>query len=198
MCGRFQFSVTQCPALQPIRNKLAQQQALPCWPDDQIAPSDRAPVLVAGTAELTLALMTWGFPWPGRQPVIHARAETLLERPMFRDAAIQRRCIVPASAFYERDHARQQFRFSLRDNQPLYMAGVWTNGVVWTVFASSPPRPITPSALPMAGCPCCFRRTSWSPGCWIAPLCQHCSTLRSPPWKVRGPMGSCSCGKENV
>ena len=57
--------------------------------------------------------------------MIHARAETLLERPMFRDAAIQRRCIVPASAFYERDHARQQFRFSLRDNQPLYMAGVW-------------------------------------------------------------------------
>ena len=117
MCGRFQFSVTQCPALQPIRSKLAQQQALPCWPDDQIAPSDRAPVLVAGAAELTPALMTWGFPWPGRQPVIHARAETLLERPMFRDAAIQRRCIVPASAFYERDHARQQFRFSLRDTE---------------------------------------------------------------------------------
>lgn len=125
MCGRFQFSVTQCPALQPIRSRLAQQQALPCWPDDQIAPSDRAPVLLAGAPELTPALMTWGFPWPGRQPVIHARAETLLERPMFRDAAVQRRCIIPASAFYERDHARQQFRFSLQDGQPLYMAAVW-------------------------------------------------------------------------
>ena len=125
MCGRFQFSVTQCPALQPIRSGLAQQQALPCWPDDQIAPSDRAPVLLAGAPELMPALMTWGFPWPGRQPVIHARAETLLERPMFRDAAVQRRCIIPASAFYERDHARQQFRFSLQDGQPLYMAAVW-------------------------------------------------------------------------
>ena len=44
---------------------------------------------------------------------------------MFRDAAVQRRCIIPASAFYERDHARQQFRFSLQDGQPLYMAAVW-------------------------------------------------------------------------
>lgn len=125
MCGRFQFSVSQCPALQSIHKQLAQQQALPCWPDDQIAPSGRAPILVAQKEKMIPVLMTWGFPWPGRQPVIHARAETLLERPMFRDAAIQRRCIVPASAFYERDHARQQFRFWMPNGQPLYMAAVW-------------------------------------------------------------------------
>lgn len=125
MCGRFQFSVAQCPALAPVCHQLEQRQPLPCWNDDQIAPSDRAPVLLPQQDGMGPELLTWGFPWPGRQSVIHARAETLLERPMFREAAMLRRCIVPASSFFERDPERQQFRFWQPDSEPLYMAAVW-------------------------------------------------------------------------
>jgi putative SOS response-associated peptidase YedK len=51
--------------------------------------------------------MRWGFqpgwskPLPGRPPPINARAETLLDRALFRDAVAAGRCIIPADGFYE-------------------------------------------------------------------------------------------------
>jgi putative SOS response-associated peptidase YedK len=53
------------------------------------------------------ALVRWGFipgwvkePQPGK-PLINARAETVLEKPSFRNAIRRRRCLIPADGFYE-------------------------------------------------------------------------------------------------
>src|SRR6266540_4843337 len=66
------------------------------------------PTIIIDTADgLTLRLMGWGFePWWMRNkvkrcPQINARAETLLESPLFRDAAISQPCLIPADGFYE-------------------------------------------------------------------------------------------------
>lgn len=56
--------------------------------------------------------------------VINARAETALERPMFRDSARSRRCLVPAAGFYEWNRQKEKAVFSRPDGDPLLMAGL--------------------------------------------------------------------------
>lgn len=58
----------------------------------------------------------------------NARAESLAEKPSFRDAFKRRRCIVPASGFYEwkaESTGKQPYYIRLKSDEPLAMAGLW-------------------------------------------------------------------------
>ena len=79
--------------------------------------------------------MKWGFPrgmsggnGHGAENrdglVINARAETVLERPMFRDGARSRRCLIPAAGFYEWNREKEKAAFYRLDRTPLLMAGI--------------------------------------------------------------------------
>ncbi|MEX0324354.1 MAG: SOS response-associated peptidase [Puniceicoccaceae bacterium] len=60
--------------------------------------------------------------------LINARAETIAEKPSFRDAYRYRRCLVPASGFYEWDRTtspRQPYYFYPAKNNLMAMAAVW-------------------------------------------------------------------------
>jgi putative SOS response-associated peptidase YedK len=63
---------------------------------------------------------------PDIQP-IHARAESLSNKPMFRDAYRSRRCIVPMNAFYQRDDRRNAHAFGMKDGALFGVAGIWEN-----------------------------------------------------------------------
>src|SRR5580693_5094965 len=84
------------------------------------------------TNEITLDKLRWGLipHWmkmrPERQP-INARAETVAEKPMFSDAYVKRRCIVPMDRFYERDKGRKQHAFGMKDGSLFGVAGIWEN-----------------------------------------------------------------------
>jgi putative SOS response-associated peptidase YedK len=104
-------------------------------PRFNIAPSQSAAVVREGADhERTLAMLHWGLipPWArdlksGPHP-INARAETAHERPMFRKALRVRRCLVPASGFYEWkkvNGAKRPYFCRLRDEEPFGMAGLW-------------------------------------------------------------------------
>ena len=60
---------------------------------------------------------------------INARAESVAEKPMFREAYQKRRCLVPASGFYEwRKNGKEKipYYFSPKnDREPLVFAGLW-------------------------------------------------------------------------
>jgi len=61
-------------------------------------------------------------------PLINARAETAAERRAFRDAFRARRCIVPASGFFEwakRGDFRQPYWIAPKDGAPFGIAGLW-------------------------------------------------------------------------
>ena len=65
---------------------------------------------------------TWGYPL-NQKRVFNARIETVLEKKMFKEDAVKRRCIIPISGFYEWDRAHAQYRFT--NNHILYLAGIY-------------------------------------------------------------------------
>lgn len=61
--------------------------------------------------------------------MINARAETLAEKPSFKNAFRSRRCIIPASGFYEWQKkgtgAKQPFYFYVKEKDVFGFAGLW-------------------------------------------------------------------------
>jgi putative SOS response-associated peptidase YedK len=112
---------------------------LPSVPDlpprYNVAPSQPIPVVgpKADGSGRGLVLMRWGFVprWakaPDGPHPINAKAETLLERPMFREAFRMRRCLIPADGWYEWAKAgpkKQPYHFRRRDRAPFALAGLW-------------------------------------------------------------------------
>lgn len=95
-------------------------------PRDEVFPSDGAPVLVLREGKVVPAVMGWGFPgMQGGRNVINARAETAEERPMFRDGVAARRCVVPATGFYEWDADKRRYLFRMPARTELYMAALY-------------------------------------------------------------------------
>jgi len=64
---------------------------------------------------------------------INARAETVREKPSFRDAFAQRPCIIPVDGFYEWDrrdgHGKRAHYFFRSDGQPMLLAGLYEHWV---------------------------------------------------------------------
>lgn len=78
------------------------------------------------TPAFELEEMHWGFPQYQRKGLlINARAETALERKMFRGSVLCRRCIIPAKHFYEWDAHKNKAAFFMEGKQTLYMAGFY-------------------------------------------------------------------------
>lgn len=105
----------------------------PTW---NAAPSQSLPVILpSDDGNWHAQFMRWGLlpRWKprdgGRAPEpINARAETLAERPMFRPLIARRRCIVPATGFYEwqqTDHGKQPVVLRPTDQELYGFAGLW-------------------------------------------------------------------------
>jgi len=102
-------------------------------PRYNVAPTQFVPV-IAGEVKPSLMLARWGLvpPWSKDLSIgskmINARAETLSNKKSFRDALLNRRCLVPADGFYEwqrEGKIKQPYRITLPGKQPFALAGLW-------------------------------------------------------------------------
>lgn len=107
---------------------------LPDVPNYNVCPTVQVHTLRSAEGTRLLAPMRWGFipHWykkPNDGPLlINARAETIADKPAFRAACRDRRCVIAATGFYEwsRDgEARLPWYIHRRDGAPLLFAGIW-------------------------------------------------------------------------
>ena len=95
-----------------------------------LAPGAQLLMLRMDAGQRRADLARWGLtpPWLtdlSRTPA-HARAETLAEQPMFREAFRERRCLVPANGFYEwRGSGRKRPYWMSAEASLLYFAAIW-------------------------------------------------------------------------
>ncbi len=64
--------------------------------------------------------------------LLNARAETIIDKPVFRVAFKRRRCLLPATGFYEWKHdgkRKQPYFIKIKDAEPFAFAGIWER---WT------------------------------------------------------------------
>ena len=133
MCGRF-TSLLSPELLAVIYEVLAPSDLTPRF---NIVPSQ--PVVIVrqdDSAQRELATVSWGLiPSWAKDPtishsLINARGETVAEKPSFRAAFKHRRCIIPASGFYEWvavDGTKQPWYIKGVEDRPLSLAGLWEN-----------------------------------------------------------------------
>ena len=89
-----------------------------------IRPGERTPAIIMGRSKPLVVPMTWGI--QGKSGlIINARKETIWEKPSFRHWIQNRRCLLPASCFYEWDSEKHKATLSGKDDEMLFLAGVY-------------------------------------------------------------------------
>ena len=154
MCGRF-VAASPLPLLvdhfdvDEVRVDPDDDAAAPSW---NVAPTERVLAVAEHDGRRLLGAFRWGLvpawaPDPSNGArLINARAETLADKPAFREAFARRRCLVPADGFYEWRLAPGGAK------QPVYLApsppAVLAFAGLWEVWRD----PAAPAAPPMRTC----------------------------------------------
>ena len=136
MCGRYVNKITG----EVVTSFFEVNHIRIQWhPRFNIAPTTIVPVVRrAEVGEKELVGMKWGLrPFWAKSDaklplMINARAETVASKPSYRAAFKARRCLVPASGYYEwqkhPDGPKQPFYFTRVDGNPIAFAGIWEGG----------------------------------------------------------------------
>jgi putative SOS response-associated peptidase YedK len=135
MCGRFAF-YSPAEATAALFGAAADGDHQPRY---NIAPTQGiSAVRMSRDGSLELVDLRWGLvPFWARDPsigsrMINARAETIAEKPSFRNAFRKRRCLILADGFYEwRKEVATKIPYfvSRREGEPMAFAGLWED---WT------------------------------------------------------------------
>lgn len=132
MCGRFIQATASAAFAEQFGVDYAPQTA----PRYNVAPSQPVFGIRAGAGGLEGVWLRWGLipAWAAEPKMpyrtINARAETVAEKPTYRQAFRQRRCLIPADGFYEWQKTgngkhQQPYGIGLASGEPLAFAGLW-------------------------------------------------------------------------
>ena len=136
MCGRF----TMAQSLEEVEERfdVPAPESPPDVAQHNIAPTQTVAVVTEErTGQRALQTFRWGLvpSWTkdlSKLPLMHnARAETVAEKPSFRNALALRRCLIPATGFYEWQAAegtsktKIPYRLALKNGELFAFAGLW-------------------------------------------------------------------------
>jgi putative SOS response-associated peptidase YedK len=130
MCGRFGYCLTKEEVEERFGVKKAPSGLAPMY---NAAPGTEIPVIL-NTSKDELSFLRWGLvphwsKWekPGFN-LINAKAETVVEKPMFKPLVRSKRCLILANGFYEWKKVGQRkipYRILMTDERPFAFAGLW-------------------------------------------------------------------------
>ena len=129
MCGRF-ILMTDLSVI--VKSFDIQEVACDYRPGNNISPGQQI-VAIIHDDKNRLVCYRWGLiPSWAKDPSIgnklfNARAETITEKPSFKNAFRKRRCLIPADGFYEwqkSGNLKKPLRFSLKSGEPFSFAGL--------------------------------------------------------------------------
>lgn len=131
MCGRYALNATS----QQLMDHFQLVKSIDFPARFNIAPTSMVPVIrQSPEGERVAGLLKWGLVPNWSQDstmgakLNNARAETVAEKPSFRDAFMRRRCLVPATGFYEwktDGKAKQPYFIHYKSGELMAMAGLW-------------------------------------------------------------------------
>jgi putative SOS response-associated peptidase YedK len=136
MCGRFTNRLTW-EELVRLYHLTLDQPALNTRARYNVCPTDPIPTITERDGKRECVSMRWGLvPYWWSKPLkelrlatSNARVETVTEKPFFREPFKRRRCLIPASGYYEWQDTptrKQPWYFTARDGSPaLTIAGLW-------------------------------------------------------------------------
>ncbi|MDF2925917.1 MAG: hypothetical protein K0R57_4831 [Paenibacillaceae bacterium] len=138
MCGRFTLAAT----LEELMNYIAfseHPEGLEAIQRYNLAPGQLAPAVISLRGVMRMGMLQWGLipSWvkearPGSPP-INAKAETLMDKPTFREPFQHKRCLILADSYYEwrtmPDGSKQPMRIMLKNRSIFAMAGLYDT---WT------------------------------------------------------------------
>ncbi|MEO1238414.1 MAG: SOS response-associated peptidase [Pseudomonadota bacterium] len=133
MCGRFTLT-DPSDALSALFEAVPSND-LPDVPNYNICPTNQIHAVTWDEGQRRLRSLRWGFipHWAKATNdgplLINARAETIAEKPAFRAAVRERRCLIPVSGFYEwtkdSDGTRWPWYIRPAAGGPMAFAGIW-------------------------------------------------------------------------
>lgn len=135
MCGRYSLSKSIKEIAEHFKTRLIE---IGPWPRFNIAPTQSLPVVIGAREGLEIQLMKWGLVphWAKDASMgsrmINARAETVAEKPSFRDAFKSKRCLIPCNGFYEwvtGENGKTPHYIHMKGGELFAFAGIWSE---WT------------------------------------------------------------------
>ena len=120
----------------PLKERLERGLSKPMLTSGEVRPTDLVPVIAPDKSRIpTVFPMVWGFHLPdSKVPIINARVETAHEKTTFRDSWENRRCVIPASYYFEWEHLTtasgkkktgEKFRIQPKESGIIFFAGLY-------------------------------------------------------------------------
>ena len=95
----------------------------------EICPGDTVPVLAnSPSLQINPYPMHWGYTLSDGRLLFNARSETAASKPIFQDGMAQRRCLIPATCYFEWEHrGKDKIKYAIGDPKSpiLYLAGIY-------------------------------------------------------------------------
>jgi len=131
MCGRYTLKTPVSVLAERFDIEEAPSSITPSY---NIAPTQQVATALAENGRRKLEMLQWGLiPSWAKDPevgnrMINARGETVAEKPSYRKAFQERRCLILSDGFYEwqkTDNGKQPFYIHMEDESPFAFAGLW-------------------------------------------------------------------------
>lgn len=145
MCGR--YYIAEDDAAEELRQiiEAVNRRSTDVKTSGEIRPGDIVPVLAnSPTLQPGAYAMRWGYTLPDGKLLFNARSETAADKALFQDGMAQRRCLIPATCYFEWEHrGREKIKYAIapEGSRMLYLAGIYRkedNRAACTILTREP------------------------------------------------------------